>query len=292
MDIQVALSIASSVAQIAIALIALDYAIRTYRMKSGHDLQFGYKITSSYTSSDPYVSNITLVNRKDRAVVVSGIYLRLDRNVTLELEKFKNEPLVIPPFGAVSREYEPVNGYVCVNDGVNVSDLLSGSRIGECFAIVATSDGPVRARRHGSNRQPSMDGSRNHFHYNIRPFRTILNGKCYGDRARFLLKFYKGSECIREHPIYDTPIGLRELRILGIAEQDFPSKDQLEEKAKLLVVANPEKYDRSHVIDLHDGFPVVGDKHNIPEPTLLTSGPIGIIRTKAKKILERISAQS
>ena len=101
------LSLAASI----VAITALSYRVRTYWLKAGEKVRFSYSLNSNVEAEDKYIGSITLENLKDKALVIFEIYLKIGHGLYLELEKFDTTPLIVRPFEAYQREFDPVIFY-------------------------------------------------------------------------------------------------------------------------------------------------------------------------------------
>ena len=103
------LAVASSV----IAIFVLVYSIRSDQRKAGIDIRYQYAISSSISSKEDWLSELTLENTKDRSAVIYKIYFEIGYGLYIEIEDFSDNPLVLDAYGVFQRQYDPVEFYSC-----------------------------------------------------------------------------------------------------------------------------------------------------------------------------------
>lgn len=100
-----------SIVALIISVIALIYTIKTYLLKEGEDISGRCSIGRDPEFEDKYIHSIVLENKKDRAVIIFRIYIKLDDRYYLELDNFESEPLILKPFEVFRKKYDPVYAY-------------------------------------------------------------------------------------------------------------------------------------------------------------------------------------
>ena len=123
-----------------VSIIALIYTAKTYWLKSGINIRGIYVTTSSIYCSEKYISRIILDNLKDRPVVIFGVYLKMSYNYFIEIDNFKNSPLILKPFEIFQREYDPIDFYSSGPKRIFMRDMFDNNSLKRNF-VVSTSDG-------------------------------------------------------------------------------------------------------------------------------------------------------
>ena len=108
-----------------ISIIILTVAVWNYRRKSGVDIQGSYTVSSSRDCDDKYVSSIVLENLKDRSITIFSIYLQVGRPYHVELDNFKDAPLILKPFETFHKDYGPIEFYEFTMKKVEINALLT-----------------------------------------------------------------------------------------------------------------------------------------------------------------------
>ena len=73
------------------AITAAVYSFRSFRLKSGIEVRGFFSRTSSIAAEDQYISEVTLENMKERAVVIFGIYLEVGHGCYIEIDNFEEK---------------------------------------------------------------------------------------------------------------------------------------------------------------------------------------------------------
>ena len=112
-----------------ISLISLIYTIKTFLFKNGLHITGYYSLRSDIACEDNYVSEIVLENRKDKSVIIYQIYLQIGYNYFVLLDDFKNKPLILCPFEAFVKSYEPIEHYEASCKWIKLNKLLDDGKI-------------------------------------------------------------------------------------------------------------------------------------------------------------------
>jgi hypothetical protein len=111
MSTELLLAVVGVIAAVLGLVVAVYYGAMALRLKSGTRVRGTFSVVSSIECEEHYVSNVTLENLKDRAVVIFGISLQVGPNSFMVLEEFEDQPLILQPFQAVQRSYGPIASY-------------------------------------------------------------------------------------------------------------------------------------------------------------------------------------
>ena len=226
MSQEVALLIVSSVTLIA-AIIAAVYAFRAYNLKSGVRVRGLYSLVSSIAAEDRYVGSLTLENLKDRAVVIFQIFLEIGHGAYIEIDEFENEPLVLEPFGAFKRTYDPIDFYSINLRQIRTDDLFRESRARQRL-VLSTSQGRYNVAHHIDHWDPVIDFFRNHLTTILRPHRLTHEGKAYGSGAKYLVQLVIGSGKEVSIPIYERDYQIQKFTGFRLTPESLATKDALE----------------------------------------------------------------
>lgn len=208
------------------AIVAALYAARTYRLKRGIDVRGDFGIASSIAAEDRYVHEVTLENMKDRAVVIFSILLELDHGYYVELDDFRGEPLILGPFEAVTRKYEPLDLYSAGMRRVFI-DSLFAKRVRQRL-VLATSRGRYNVKSHLDRWHPMVDFFHNHLTAIIRPLRSTYEGTAYGSGTKYVVKVTGSGGDTEVVPIHPRDYQLKTFRGFDLTEDSLQSREALE----------------------------------------------------------------
>lgn len=232
-----------------ISVAAVYFTLKTYRQKKGQFVRGTYSVSISKASYDTYVSNITLENLKDKAVVIFGIYLKLSNRVTLEIEDLKKKPLILKPFEAINIEYDPVHFYGYSDCQISLNKLFASGSLKNKL-VLATTGGRLVVKRDIPIWDPEMDYFKNPLLILINPIRYFYNGKSYGSNCIYLVLIYKENKLAESIPIYPNDHYLAWFNHLGGNERSLSSKSSVENMFYDAVKSEKIKADKIEVIDM------------------------------------------
>jgi hypothetical protein len=191
------LSIINSIVALAafiISIIALIYTIKSFLLKSGDKIRCTFSTASSVDCDDDYIRSITLENLKDRAVVIFSIYMKIGENYFIELEKFDNSPLILKPFEAYHKEYDPIILYSVSTKRIKLNNLLRDRKIKKNL-VLSTTNGKYEVNSNIKYWDPIGDFFKNHLTAHVRIQRLTYKGKGYGSNVKYLIEFvYENGE--------------------------------------------------------------------------------------------------
>ena len=249
---------ASSVLVAVIALLfsalAVYFTARTYWQKKGAFVRGQYGIISSSVHTEhKYVCNVVLENLKDRSIVVFGIYLRLARNVFLEIERFDEEPLILKSFEATTRRYDPLDSYSFNMRRFNVNHLFN-DRYKGVRLVLATSEGKVVIKKPILIWDPSHQWFRNHSIITMRPNRATFEGKGYGGNVLYVVHLRKGEEILQTFSLYPGEHTYKWFSDLGGTEDTLESAEKVKIVFEKAIAESGMKADRVTVIDAREAL--------------------------------------
>ena len=211
-----------------VALIAAWYSYRSDRRKSGIEVQGSYSVVSSVASSDKYIGRILLQNLKDRAVVVFAIYLEIGHGHYLEIEEFRDQPLVLGPFSAFQKEYEPIDFYMSGPYRIAMDRALDATKHARRRLVLSTAQGRYKIDTAAIPWDPIRDFFKNNLTNIVRPMRSQFRDKSYGSGTKYvvILTADGGEEEII--PIYPRDHEVRKFRDFRLTFESLQSRDALE----------------------------------------------------------------
>lgn len=196
-------STTTSYLAIGISLIALATTILNFRRKSNVNISGSIIYSLGSPVSNAYVSKIFLDNRKDRAVTIYAIYLMIPPNYYIQLEDLEKDPLILPPYSSVTREYGQVHFYSINLKRIDLNDLFepeNGNRIykRKKLIVLATSDGRYIVRKSIRRWSPVGLFFRNHLTAIVRPVTIKYKDQFVDPKAKFLvlLKYSDGEQVL------------------------------------------------------------------------------------------------
>ena len=208
-----------------VSTMALLYSVRGDRRKSGMDIRCDFAVATSIASEYPWVSNIDLQNEKDRAVTIYKIYLEIGYGIFIEIEDFKEKPLILEPYGTYHQQYDPVDLYsASMRQVAGVLDKSQGKR----RIVLSTSSGRHYAKRNLDTQDPMVDFLSNHASGVIVPIRLTHKGKGYGSRVQYLVTFTYDDHDDEVVPIYPGDHQVAKFRNFQLTEDAMQSKEALE----------------------------------------------------------------
>lgn len=223
MDYKLILSIIS----IPISIIALFFTIRNYIRKSGTSIRGGYCICSSAYCEDKYVSSIVLENLKDRPVVIFKVFLRIGHNYYITLDEFNDEPKILKPYEAYSKNYDPIDFYSTSMRRIKLNALIGNKKITSKI-VLSTSNGKYIVKQCIKKWDPLGDFFDNHLTAIIHPARSTYKNKCFGSEVKYIvdIKMKDGTE--ETIPIYPKDFEIRKFSKFNLTKESLSSKDSLE----------------------------------------------------------------
>lgn len=175
-------AVASAIAMI-ISIIALVYTTKTYILKSGTRIRGSFILCSSYSCEDQYVNKITLENLKDKAEIIYKIFLRLGHNYYIVIEDFEDNPLILKPFEAYTKQYDPIEYYSVNMNRIKLNNLFSDRKM-KARLVLSTAEGKYIVKGRESYWDPIIDFFNNHMTAIIHPIRGTYKEKAYGSNVK------------------------------------------------------------------------------------------------------------
>lgn len=234
-----------------VAFIAVLYAYRGDRRKSGIEIRGSYSLVSSISAQDKYIGEIGLQNLKDRAVVIYAIYLEIGYGFYIEIEEFQEQPLVLGPFEASQRKYEAIDMYTSNTRRIQIDRLLDNRRARKRL-VLSTAQGRYIIKSKIARWSPTSDFFRNYLTGIVMPSRSTYKGKAYGSGTKYIVTL--STEGGREEliPIYPRDHEIRKFRGFQLTVEALRSRDALEEFLLERVAGGELSCSELTVFDLED----------------------------------------
>lgn len=183
-----------SVLSFGVAAIALIYAWIQFVLKSGTSFHGMYLTATSVWSKQRYIAEVVIENKKDKSIAINYIYLKIAKNIYLELADYNSSPRIIAPFETIKiNSDEGVSGYISSTYRVDMHSLL-GDRKKKKNLIVVTPTGISKVKRYRGFWNVNFESLRNRFIIPVHPVKKYYNGKEYSDTLQFVVANELGEE--------------------------------------------------------------------------------------------------
>lgn len=172
-----------------IALLALTVAYRNYQRKSGVDIAGTFDWGIDVRADQPYVKELRLENRKDRAITIYYVFLKLGKNIYVQLQNHEESPLILKAFETYKVELDLPSGYSKREGYANISEALLNGSVKKKI-ILSTGSGRYIVKR-----------KIRHWHIKdarykipeitlVRPQILHYKGVLIGNRTKYIVEFY------------------------------------------------------------------------------------------------------
>lgn len=209
------------------AVVAAVYAFFTYRLKSGIEIRGSYSLMSSIAAEDQYIGEVTLENLKDRAVVIFKIFLEVSHGYYIEIDDFDDKPLILGPFEAFRRQYEPIDLYSVGMHRIRIDNLL-GDKKTRRRLVLSTSQGRYNVAHHIDRWDPVADFFRNYATAIVRPLRSTFKGRSYGSGTKYIVELVTDGGKKEVIPIYPRDHQVKKFRSFNLTPESLKSREALE----------------------------------------------------------------
>lgn len=231
-----------------ISALAIYFTAKTYWQKKGAFVRGHYTTSSSVTTKHKYVSNILLENLKDRSIIIFGFYLRMSRNIYIEIETFEEEPLILKPFEVLARSYDPIDSYSFNMKRFNLNHLFDDTYRGVRL-VLATSAGKLVIKKPVPIWNPIYEWFKNHSIITMQTNRFTFAGKAYGGNILFIVQLYKDDKVCQTFPLYPQEHTYKWFKDLGGSEDTLKTVDNVKKLFEKVIKKDGMKADRVFVID-------------------------------------------
>ncbi|MDV1094982.1 hypothetical protein ACSI5N_25500 (plasmid) [Raoultella ornithinolytica] len=212
---------------IVISLIALFVAISNYRRKSGINVKGYFTITTAASAEDLFISNITLENLKDRAVIIFKIFVRVGSNYYIEIDDFEDSPKILKPYESYSSNYTPVDFYCLNMQRVSFNEILN-DRKRKIQIVLSTSHGKYPVKEVVRRWDPVFDFFKNHMTACVIPMRPRNNIGYFGSKFKYLVKVHAQNGYVNTIPIYPDDFNVPRFENFRLTHDALSSRESLE----------------------------------------------------------------
>lgn len=259
---------------LSLAFLSVYLAIQNHRRKTGAHIRGAFTSCQSRDCDDDFVAEIILENRKDRAVTVFGIYIRIGFNLYLTLEQFEDEPLTLKPFETYVKSFGPIEFYVVNLRKIAVRNLLSNPNVKKRIYL-STSEGKYKVRTLVPRWSPTLEYFANHATGLLQPVRSIHNGRSIGSNVKFVIDFVNANDKVQTIPIRGDDYQLKLFRDFSLTRESLLSKEALEQYLHQMQEDGRLSSKNVVVYDAEAWRARVHDEYNAPP---LKAEPLGFIR--------------
>ena len=183
-----------------IAAFALGFTFKGDRRKTGTDIRYTVGMSLDLISPEPWVRRISLRNGKDRSIAIYGIYLEIGHGFFVEIEDLTATPVVLAPYGAWYREYDPVDAYV--GDLRRWTEVFDQTPRRQTIMLL-TSEGRHYPKLPKDTFDPRVYAVlKNRATVTVIPQRFTVHGRYYGTKARYLCAITDVNGQRHEFPVY------------------------------------------------------------------------------------------
>ena len=220
-------SLAMAMSSLVIASIALIFAFRGDRRKTGMDIRCSFSVASAISSEEKWVHDVRLENVKDRSAVIYKIYLEVGHGFYILVEDFAENPLTLDPYGVYQKEYDPIEFYT---HGLSRLTGVLDDETKRRRIVLTTSEGrhiPKSSTRAFDD--PLLDTILTNFSTGIaRPNRLFYKGRSYGSEAKYILTLVGRDREEAVIPIYPRDYEVKKIRDVSLTRESLESKQALE----------------------------------------------------------------
>ena len=217
-----------SLVALTISLSALTVAILNYRRKSSSRVRGRFSVAQSIYGDDEYVSSVTIENMKDRPITILSVHLQVGYNYYIEIEDFRETPLIIKGFETWHSEYEAIDFYAVSSRKIDMNHLLS-DRNTKCRLVISTTDGKVTVKDFKSYWDPVHHHLlRNPLTVPVHPVRFFYKGKAFGGNTKYIIEVTDGSAEPILIPVHESDSGTEKLEGIHLTAESLKSATTLE----------------------------------------------------------------
>ena len=219
-----------------IAICSFTFAFLNFRRKSSIKLRSLFTISSIITSTNKYISQVTIENSKDRSVSIFAIYLHIKPNIYIELSNYENQPLIIKAYDTITINYQPVFFYAANEYRIDINKALNNKK-NKIRIVVATSGGKYEIKDRINYWIPYFDIIKNHYTQWVVPVTLTHEGKNIGSNIDYILYInYQNHESIYQVHHYEPNLLIP--KEYELTPDVTESKDKLEQHLNRLIQEN------------------------------------------------------
>ena len=237
-----------ALASFAIAVLALVFAIRGDRRKTGVDIRSSFSVASSISSKEKWVDEVRLENVKDRSVTIYRIYLEIGHGIYVEVQDLTSNPFTLGPYSVYQKKYDPIEFY---SHGLTRLTGVIGNEKIRRRIVLSTSQGRHLAKAGVRTDDPILDTLlKNYWTGVVRPERLLYEDRCYGSEAKYIVTLYYNSGKEEIVPIYSNDHQIRKFHDFRLTQESLESKTSLECLLQAQVSAGAITCSSFEVVDL------------------------------------------
>lgn len=168
-----------------ISIIAIYIGIKNYLRKVGHHVSGYYTYSSSIYSKDVQISKITLINQKDKPLIINHIILKFGWNINLHIHDYEEKGvLIIKPYEQEKIYLDPILFYY-ISD-VHVTNLDFVMKI-KGKIILNTTEGNIKVKDFKNYYNPIFELLKNKNFILIKPFFSKNSNE--RSNIKFIIKY-------------------------------------------------------------------------------------------------------
>lgn len=230
-----------------ISIIGIYIGIKNYFRKVGHSVSGYYIPGSSLYFKDKQIYEMTLINNKDKPLVIRHIIIKFGWNVNLHIYDYENKGiLIIKPYEQETINFDPILFYHCSDVHVTNLDFITNQR-GKI--ILNTTEGNIKVRNFKKYFDPIVELLKYEKFVLIQPFFT-KNSNEYSN-LKFILNYIDADGSSRSEYILNSnkPLIIDRLHLNDIDKLD-------ENSLKIIIEENIESktlsWDSFDIINVED----------------------------------------
>lgn len=223
----IAAAISSSIALI-VSIVALVYTTKTHILKAGVNIRGSFSPCSSRACEDRYVSSITLENMKDKSEIIYKIFVCLGHNYYVVVEDFEDSPLILKPFEAWTKQYDPIEHYSVNLDRIKLNKLFDDRKV-KAKLVLSTAQGKYVVKPRKGYWDPIVDFFKNHMTAIIYPIRGTYKDRAYGSNAKYIVDLTFENDKEEVIAVYHRDYEIKKFRKFSLTRDSLESKESLEE---------------------------------------------------------------
>lgn len=209
-----------------ITLIVLFYAACQFISKRGSKFRGAFSISSSMWSPQRYVGEVLLENTKDKVVAISVIYLRINKNIYLELINYSDSPRIISPFETIKLNFnEGVSGYTSSCFKINLDPLLADNKIPKML-VVSTPQGLSKVKAYKTLWDVYFESLKNFFITPVHPVKKHHKGENFSDNLKFIVSSSMHGKQVAEYRLFRG--NTYEIEGVPVSADSYSSAKELE----------------------------------------------------------------
>jgi hypothetical protein len=169
-----------------IAIITFLITLYLFVLKYGIKFKATLSLTSNSDSNVPFFTQITILNLKDKVILITAIYVKIN-NIYILIKDYKENPLVLNSLSAVNIDTHPVEFYTWDMNKVEINEVFSSTY--KKKIVIFTTSGKVEVEP--SSLSSHYQELKKPFIKKIKPVRLFYHENISGSAVKYVLTFYK-----------------------------------------------------------------------------------------------------